>query len=80
MRYPCSTCPKNADCRMGLRCVDWRRWFGVTWDYDLRKAAHEIEKAAHVATHGRPVTDNFVPYRKYVYGHILTACWRNVHH
>jgi hypothetical protein len=24
------------------------------------------------------VTDNFVPYRKYVYGHILTANWRDV--
>ena len=65
---------------MGLRCVDWRRWFSVEWDDNIRKAAHEIEKAAHVATHGRRVTDTFVPYRKYVYGHILTACWRNVNH
>ena len=80
MRYPCSTCPRKETCHLGLRCVDWRRWFSVEWDDNIRKAAHEIEKAAHVATHGRRVTDNFVPYRKYVYGHILTACWRNVNH
>ena len=77
MMYPCLICPKE-DCHTRGGCVEWRRWFSVEWDENIRKAAHEIEKAAHVATHGRPVTDNFVPYRKYVYAHILTAGWRNV--
>ena len=80
MRYPCSTCPRKENCLVSGGCVEWRRWFIVEWDDNIRKAANEIEKAAHVATHGRRVTDNFVPYRKYVYGHILTAGWRNVNH
>ena len=77
MRYPCTTC-QNEACGLNRGCVDWQRWFDVTWDYDTRKAAQEIRKAAHVAVHGRPVTDNFVPYRKFVFSHILTAGWRNV--
>ena len=73
----CKGCPRKEICQERICKSSWQREWLCSWD-NIRKAAHEIEKAAHVATHGRRVTDNFVPYRKYVYGHILTAGWRDV--
>ena len=73
----CEGCPREEICQERICNSSWQREWLCSWD-NIRKAATEIEKAAHVATHGRRVTDNFVPYRKYVYGHILTAGWRDV--
>ena len=71
MRYPCRAC-RMARCRPGKECPDWAQWICEAWD-GMRK-----KKAARVDRREQPEDDKPISHREYVFGHILTAGWRDV--
>lgn len=71
MKHPCETCP-NPRCYLHKECPDWAQWFCEAWDGLGQK------KAARVDRREQPEEDKPISHREYVFGHILTAGWRDV--
>ena len=63
-------------CREKLCKVKWQRDFLIGWDNIRRSGAKK--KAARVVRRKQPVEDKPISHREYVFGHILTAGWRDV--
>lgn len=71
----CEGCPREEICQERICKSSWQREWLCSWD-SIRAAAKK--KAARVVRREQPKEDKPISHREYVFGHILTAGWRNV--
>lgn len=71
----CEDCPREEICEERLCKSSWQREWLCKWD-KIRAAAKK--KAARVVGREQPEEDKPISHREYVFGHILTAGWRDV--
>lgn len=72
----CKGCPREEICQERICNSSWQREWLCSWD-NIRRSG-EKEKAARVYRREQPEEDKPISHREYVFGHILTAGWRDV--
>lgn len=72
----CEGCHREEVCQERLCKSSWQREWLCSWDNIRRSGAKK--KAARVVRHEQPEEDKPISHREYVFGHILTAGWRDV--
>lgn len=72
----CDGCPREEVCVERICKSSWQREWLCNWDNIRRSGAKK--KAARVDRREQPEEDKPISHREYVYGHILTANWRDV--
>ena len=72
----CEGCPRKEICQERICQSSWQREWLCSWD-NIRRSG-EKEKAARVDRREQPEEDKPISHREYVFGHILTAGWRDV--
>lgn len=72
----CKGCPREEICQERICNSSWQREWLCSWDNIRRSGAKE--KAASVVRREQPEEDKPISHREYVFGHILTAGWRDV--
>ena len=71
----CEGCPREEICQERICKSSWQREWLCSWD-NIRAVAKK--KAARVVRREQPEEDKPISHREDVFGHILTANWRNV--
>ena len=71
----CEGCPREEICQERICKSSWQREWLCSWD-NIHAVAKK--KAARVDRREQPEKDKPISHREYVFGHILTAGWRNV--
>lgn len=71
----CEGCLREEICEERLCKSSWQREWLRSWD-NIRAVAKK--KAARVVRREQPEEDKPISHREYVFGHILTAGWRDV--
>lgn len=72
----CEGCPREEICEERICKSSWQREWLCSWDNIRRSGAKK--KAARVVRREQPEQDKPIIHREYVFGHILTAGWRDV--
>ena len=70
----CEGCPREEICQERICKSSWQREWLCSWD-NIRAVAKK--KAARVVRREQPEEDKPSRHREYVFGHILTAGWRD---
>lgn len=71
----CEGCPREEICQERICKSSLQREWLCSWD-NIRAVAKK--KAARVVRREQPEEDKPISHREYVFGHILTAGWRDV--
>ena len=72
----CEGRPREEICQERICKSSWQREWLASWDNIRRPGAKK--KAARVDRREQPEEDKPISHREYVFGHILTAGWRDV--